>query len=157
VYGVDAQVYYDIPVIGGFSLRGEYLWGEVPGTRGSARPYGTATTALVNREVAGWYVMWVQNLGNKLQTVVKYDLFDPNTEVGGGDVGRSGSNLNANDLAIGTLGLGALWHWDPSVRIMAYYDWVTNEKAHPDATGSLAAWTDDLSDNVFTFRVQAKF
>lgn len=157
VYGVDAQIHYDIPIIGGFSLRGEYLRGEIPGTRGSARPYGTATTALVDREAAGWYLMWVQNLGARLQTVVKYDVFDPNTGVDGGDVGRSGSNLNANDLAIGTLGFGALWHWDAGVRIMAYYDRVTNEKAHPDAAGSLAAWTDDLSDNVFTFRVQAKF
>lgn len=157
VMGVDAQVYYDLPVLGGLSLRGEYLWGEIPGTRGASGPYAAATTALVNREVAGWYALYVQNLGSKVQSVIKYDIYDPNTAVEGSDVGAAGSNLNAADLATGTLGLGLLFHWDENVRLMAYYDQVTNEEAAPAATGSLAAWKQDLSDNVFTFRVQMKF
>jgi hypothetical protein len=40
---------------------------------------------------------------------------------------------------------------------MAYFDQVANEKAGDAATGTLAAWKKDLSDNVFTFRAQMKF
>lgn len=155
VMGLDAQLYYDLPVLGGMSLRGEYLWGEIAGTRSSSGPYAAATSALVNREVAGWYAIYVQNLGTRFQSVIKYDIYDPNTAVGGADVGVAGSNLNAADLATGTLGLGLLFHWDENVRLMAYFDKVTNEESA--SGGSLAAWEKDLSDNVFTFRAQMKF
>ncbi len=157
VLGVDGQLYYDLPVIGGLSLRGEYLWGEMPGTRSASGPYLASTAALVNREVAGWYVTWVQNLGKSVQTVVKYDVYDPNTEVDGSDVGKAGSNLNATDLAFNTLGLGLLYHWDENTRLTLYYDMITNEEAASTATGNLSPWKDDIDDNVFTFRVQVKF
>lgn len=40
--GVDAQLYYDVPVLGGMSIKGEYMWGKQPGTAKSSvsiRPY----------------------------------------------------------------------------------------------------------------------
>lgn len=40
--GVDAQFYYDMPFLGGLSLKGEYVWGKQPGTSKSSvavRPY----------------------------------------------------------------------------------------------------------------------
>lgn len=173
ILGVDGQVYYDIPVLGGFSLRGEYLWGTHPASTSSASVYtgGSTTPALsatnltpaavgnraASREVMGWYVNLVQNLGKDVQAVVKYDVFDPNTEVKGSDVGKTGSALTSADLAISTLGLGLLYYWDENTRLTAYYDKVMNEEAASTATGSLAPWKDDLTDNVFTLRVQVKF
>lgn len=157
VHGVDAQIYYDLPVLGGFSLRGEYLWGTIPGTRSASGPYAAATSAMVLRDVAGWYVTWVQNLGKRFQAVVKYDVYDPNTEVEGDEVFRAGSNLNAADLAFNTLGLGLLFHWDENVRLTAYYDMIENETVNAAATGSNAAWGKDLNDNVLTLRAQVKF
>jgi hypothetical protein len=158
VNGFDAQIYYDLPVIGGFSLRGEYLWGELPSTRGGTGPYLAATGPMAIRQVNGFYAIWVQNLGRKVQTVVKYDLYDPNTEVEGDDVGRAGSNLNSNDLAMKTWGLGLLYHWDENIRLMAYYDMIANEEAWSGTTSAaLAPWKKDITDNVFTFRAQMKF
>jgi hypothetical protein len=175
IMGVDAQVYYDLPVIGGFAIRGEYIWGNQPTTRTSTNvfsgtPAASATTPTpstpqaADREVMGWYVNFVQNLGTKVQAVVKYDMFDPNTKVKGKDVGAAKeSNLAPADLAIATLGLGGIFHWDENVKFVAYYDMVTNEKANSAAVGSnaantaaLAPWKKDLNDNVFTFRVQVK-
>ena len=169
IMGVDAQIYYDLPVIGGFSLRGEYLWGNLPTTRTATSVFtGTAAATpaaptpaapqVADREVMGWYVNFVQNLGTKLQAVVKYDLFDPNTQVEATDVGKAGSNLTAADLAITTLGLGGIFHWDENVKFVAYYDMVTNEEANSAATtAALIPWKKDLTDNVFTFRAQVKF
>jgi hypothetical protein len=161
VTGVDMQVYYTIPVIGdlvgGTAVRGEYLWGSTPGTKGSSGPYTTATTALVEREFVGWYVILVQNIGNKVQGLVKYDSYDPNTKVSGSDIGKPGRSLNVNDVKFTTLGLGAVYHWDENVKITGYYDMVTNEKVNAAATGTLYAYTKDLKDNVITARVQVKF
>jgi hypothetical protein len=158
INGADAQIYYDLPVLGGFSLRGEYLWGRLPSTRGATGPYLAATAPMAIRRVSGFYAIWVQNLGPKVQSVVKYDRYDPNTDVEGDDVGRPGSNLNANDLAFKTLGLGLLYYWDENIRLMAYYDKIANEEAFPGTTAAaLVPWKRDITDNVFTFRAQMKF
>lgn len=164
-YGGDVQLYYDIPGFGGLSLRGEYIGGTQPGTASGTSFYNPFTSAgatdavtpLYKRKFAGWYLAYVQNVGVSNQFIARYDEYDPNTEVSGTDVGASGSNLSAADLKITTLGLGWIFHFDSSVKFVFYYDIVMNEKAAPGATGSLAAFTDDLDDNVFTLRAQFKF
>ncbi len=175
VMGVDAQLYYDIPVIGGASFRVEYNWGEMPSNFGANVPYvpsvtaaipavgpnsGAANLAAANvaanylqmRNMMGWYLTWVQNLGSQLQAVVRYDVFDPNTDVKGSNIHGGANNLSAADIMYSTLGLGGIYHWDGNLKFVAYYDMVTNEK-----TGGLAPYTADLNDNVFTFRAQVKF
>ncbi|MCD6024971.1 MAG: phosphate-selective porin [Fibrobacteria bacterium] len=163
-FGVDAQVYYTIPVIGdrlgGTSLRGEYLWGQTPGTLASNGPYGAsvAGTQTAVRNFSGWYASWIQNYGDKLQSVVKYDVFDPNTDVTGARVGvATGGRLSKEDLKYTTLGLGLIYYWDEAVRITMYWDFVTNEKAGGTANGVNAAFGKDLKDNVATLRAQVKF
>jgi hypothetical protein len=171
VFDVDGQLYYDIPVIGGTSLRAEYEWGEVPGTSGSAKPYAPATQVgpfsaatvvgtptLFKRNVAGWYITWVQNLGSMFQGVLRYDMYDPNTDVEGKDIGvAANKGLGAADIAINTLGYGLIYHWSGNLKFTAYYDMIMNEKINDAATGGLAAWKKDLNDNLFTFRAQVKF
>jgi hypothetical protein len=161
VLGWDMQVYYTIPVIGdligGTALRGETLYGRMPGTKSSSAPY-TVNTAVVNREFMGWYAILVQNIGTKVQAVAKYDVYDPNVNVEGPQVGVAGSNLNAADLKYTTIGLGAIYHWDENIKLTAYYDMVENETANAATTSnSLRPFTKDLKDNVFTARVQVKF
>ncbi|MFM7903371.1 MAG: porin [Bacteroidota bacterium] len=51
-----------------------------------------------------------------------------------------------------TLGLGLNWYYDQNIRLMAYYDMVTNE-----TSTNLSGWTADKQDNVFTLRMQVKF
>ena len=168
-YGVDMQLYYDIPVIGGLSLRGEYLTGQMPGTVASSKPFGSSGSAtgidfpnsyMAIRKFAGYYVSWIQNVGSKVQTVVKYDVYDPNTKVSGSTVGLPGTGrLGKEDLKYTTIGAGVLYYWDENVRFTAYYDKVTNEKVAGTVApaSSLYPYTKDLKDNVFTLRMQVKF
>ncbi|HLF14699.1 MAG TPA: porin [Bacteroidota bacterium] len=164
-YGGDIQLYYDVPGFGGLSLRGEYITGTQPGTSSGTsfyNPYTSAgatdaVTALYMRKFAGWYVAYIQNIGVAHQFVARYDEFDPNTDVSGADVGVSGGNLGPADLRISTFGLGWIYHFDASVKFTFYYDIVMNEKAAQSATGSLAAFREDLEDNVFTLRAQFRF
>jgi hypothetical protein len=159
IMGVDAQLYYDIPVIGGISLRGEYVWGDQPGTRDATPFYnGTDTNGVYNRKVAGWYVAAVQNVFSSTQAVVRYDVFDPNTEVEGDDIGRGArANLTSADIAYATLGLGGVYHWNEWIKFHLYYDMVSNEEINAAATGGLAPFKNDLNDNVWTLRMQVKF
>ena len=99
----------------------------------------------------------IQNLGTKIQGVVRYDVYDPNTDVNGSDIGALGSSLSATDLAYTTWGLGLIYHWDENVKLTAYYDIVSNEEANAAASGILLPYKKDLPDNVFTFRMQMKF
>ncbi len=167
-YGVDAQIYYDIPVIGGICVRGEYVQGTMPGTVASNKPYGTAGTSvgpdfpnayMQNRSFNGWYATAVQNIGRKFQAVVRYDVFDPNTAVSGDDVGKDATlKLGTQDLAYNTLGLGLVYYWDTNFKFTAFYDMVTNETVNGGAAApGLAAWKNDLNDNVVTLRGQMKF
>ncbi|MEO7778615.1 MAG: hypothetical protein ABIY63_13870, partial [Fibrobacteria bacterium] len=156
VMGADLQVYYSIPVIGdilgGTSLRGEYLSGKTIGTAGNSQPYGASTTPMYERNFMGWYASWIQNWGNSIQSVVKYDEYDPNTDVEGSDIGvAANAKLSATDLQYSTLGLGLIYFWDANVKLTAYYDMITNEEA------STGAFSKDLNDNVFTLRAQVKF
>jgi hypothetical protein len=157
--GVDLQCYYDLPVIGGFSLRGEYISGKQPGTSGSPRAYAVGNGDLYLRNFAGYYIMYVQNLGDNNQVVVKYDVFDPNTDVTGDQIGAAGnsSKLTATDLKYSTLGLGLVHHWDANIKFVLYYDMVTNETVNAAGAGSLIPYKNDLKDNVFTLRMQYKF
>jgi len=163
-YGADVQLYYDLPIIGGMSLRSEFITGQQPGTGNLNSFYGNKDVtkdlqkgALYVRKFTGWYINYIQNVGLKNQLVVKYDVWDPNTEANAEDLGAAGSNFEIGDLKYSTLGFGWIYHWDSNVKFVAYYDMVRNEKVNSAATGSLAPYRNDLKDNVFTLRMQYKF
>lgn len=167
VIGVDLQTYYTIPVIGdvlgGTSLRGEYLSGKTIGTLSginASMPYGASTAGMAQRNFMGWYVSWIQNWGTMFQSVLKYDVYDPNTDVAGSDIGvAANGKLGVGDLKWTTLGLGLIYYWDSNVKLTAYYDMITNEKMNGAiaATSPSYPYTSDLKDNVFTLRAQVKF
>ena len=171
-YGFDLQLYYDVPVIGGATLRGEYIWGKQPGTDKSSSFYnpdaagasdskssidGKKVADIYMRNFNGWYINYVQNIGLKNQFVAKYDVYNSNSDVNASDIGVTGSNLTAADIKYSTLGLGWVYHWDANVKFILYYDWVWNEKVNSLATGTLAPFKNDLKDNVLTLRIQYKF
>ena len=161
-YGADLQLYYEVPSIGGMSIRGEYITGQQPGTSKSNSFYNPAdkgfTPQLYVRNFRGWYLTYIQNIGLKNELLVKYDVLDPNTDVDGSDIGASASNgLTQADLRYSTLGLGWIYHWDANVKFVAYYDMVNNEKVNAAAAGSLASFGNDVKDNVLTLRMQYKF
>ncbi len=172
-YGADLQTYYDIPLIGGASLRAEFIGGKQPSAEKSIGFYnpeaasstdpksvidGKKITSLYHRKITGWYINYIQNIGMKHQAVFKYDMFDPNTDVTGDDIGKVGSNFTAADIKYTTLGIGWIYHWDANVKFVLYYDWVTNEKVNNATTSSsLIPYKEDIKDNVFTLRMQYKF
>lgn len=170
--GLDAQVYYDLPVLGSMQVRGEYISGDQPGTAGSSSFYNPGSVQTVSgtsvksvpdvqpvykRKFAGMYVIYVQNAGLKNQAVIKYDVYDPNTNVKGSDIGV-GSKTGVADIKFNTLGLGWIYHWDENVKFTAYYEIVKNENVNDAVTtAALVRHKKDVKDNVFTFRVQYKF
>ena len=165
--GADIQLYYDLPVLGGMTLRGEYISGKQPGTGGSSATtnysafYNAAGTPLYQRNFSGYYFNYVQNIGLSNQFILKYDVFTPNTDINASDIGATAPAgkvaLSAGDLAFTTLGIGWVYHWDTNVKFTFYYDMVTNDAVNASAPAALAAFKDDLKDNVLTIRMQVKF
>ncbi len=159
--GVDVQVIYDIPSLGGISIRGEYNFGSQPGTAASNNFYNpaAANTFLYRRKFYGYYISLLQNIGTKHQLLLRYDVFDPNSDVEGNDIGVAGKNLAIGDIKYSTLGLGWLYHWDENVKFTFYYEVVSNQKVNSAvaATNSLSPFKDDVKDDVFTLRIQYKF
>jgi phosphate-selective porin len=158
--GVDGQFVWDMPALGGLSVRGEYIFGKQPGTSSTNSFYnpGTAVTSLYARNFSGYYISVVQNIGTQYQMLLRYDVFDPNTDAAGSDIGLAGKNLSIGDIRYSTLGLGAVYHWDENVKFTLYYDMVSNEtvNAAVAATSALAPFKNDVKDNVLTFRIQCK-
>lgn len=157
-FGADFQLYYDLPILGGISVRAEVIQGSQPSTSTDNKVYTSANGDLYRREVRGFYVNVIQNIGVEHQVIVRYDEFDPNTEVAGANIGATATaRLTEADIKFTTLGLGYIYHWDDNVKFVFYYDLVTNESVSPAATGTLAAFKSDVKDNVFTFRTQFRF
>ncbi len=158
--GADFQVSMDW--IGGITtLRGEYITGNQPGSSSSSTStnYSSVPTAYDTyiRKFDGAYFYFIQNiLHSKHDIVVKYDWYDPNTDLNAGDLmSKTATNLNtkisAADIKFTTLGLGYIFHWNNNVKVSAYYDLVKNE------TTKIGIYTKDIKDNVFTLRFQYKF
>ncbi len=156
--GFDAQFSIDW-IIGITTLRGEYIMGSQPGTSSSTTSLAAASASdFYTRKFNGAYLYFIQNIARTpLQAIIKYDWYDPNTDIKGDDIGiavkQSGfKTTGLADLKYSTLGLGLAYRWDANVKITAYWDKVTNE-----TSANLAGYTQDLKDNVFTLRVQVKF
>ncbi len=158
-YGADAQLSINwIP--GNTILRAEYIMGEQPGNSSSTRSpndKNPITRDIYSRNFNGAYFYFVQSiLKSPFQAVVKYDWYDPNTDVEGNAIGRSVTGnakaTNETDIRYDTWGFGMLYHFDANIRFMAYYDVVKNE-----TSSNLSGFTGDRKDNVFTLRMQVKF
>ena len=182
-FGIDAQLGMDW-ALGLTQIRAEYLMGTQPATAKSSSSLTGAntttsqttdlTTGVVStntvgvdsysRNFNGYYVYFIQDvLQTPVQLVVKYDVYDPNTDVDGNNIGKTATGAKATgdaDVKYSTLGLGLNYRWNSNVKIMAYYDIVKNETTNVAslANGStLKDLSKDRKDNVFTLRVQYKF
>lgn len=156
--GVDGQVTFQ-NALGLTTLRGEYVTGKQPSAAASPSSYTAVPGAdLYLRDVKGAYAYFVQAIkGTKHSFVVKYDMFDPNTKVSGNQIGATaittGNKLTAaGDLKYNTTGLGWIYAYDATLKLMCYYDIVKNETSK-----NIAGFHSDVKDNVFTIRLQYKF
>ncbi|NOU46009.1 MAG: porin [Bacteroidales bacterium] len=155
--GADAQVNIDW-VAGLTSIRGEYIQGKQPTVSGSSTsPTAAITTDAYIRNFRGMYFYLLQNIAaTKFQAVVKYDVYDPNTDIAGDEIKnlkKDNSLKNGKtDIKYATIGLGLVYRYSNNVKLTAYYDIVKNE-----TSSNLKGYSQDLSDNVFTLRLQYKF
>jgi hypothetical protein len=157
-FGVDGQ-FSVASDLGMSSIRAEYITGTQPGASGSsASPNGFDPTAsgfaafdTYIRKFSGGYINFVQDIADtKHSIVVKYDWYDPNTNVAGNTVGVA-AKTGIADMAYSTLGLGYMYRMNNNVRIMAYYDIVSNEST------KVKGYFSNVKDNLVTVRLQYKF
>ena len=153
-YGADAQVKF-ITKAGFIECRAEFVTGKQTASRlVSETPAAllTGTDGYYIRKFNGAYFYLLCNIfNNRHQLGMKYDWYDPNTNVSANEIGQPGTNLNAADIKYTTLGFGYNYYMNPNVKLLFWYDVVKNEKT------LLNGYPSDLTDDIFTCRLQFRF
>ncbi len=183
-FGGEFQLFADL--LGGMSLKGEYLAGK-NASIGYSPVAASGTTAAIpgvanfQNNFSGYYLYWIKNLGKKNQFSFRYDYYDPNTDITGKDVtiakytSADATTLKnrvsgKSDLATTTFGFALHHYFDDNIRISLNYDIVNNEKVsaaglltenYTKADGTVVKngidYSKNVNNNVLTFRIQAKF
>lgn len=153
-WGADAQLKIKNRI--GFSeFRAEFVGGQQSATSSSSE---TPTVLLSGqdgfyvRNFNGAYFYYIQSLfSTRHQLVVKYDWYDPNSAVGGMDIGAPGSRLSEANIKYNTLGVGYVNYLTDNIKLVLYYAHVRNEHTR------LKGFEAELNDDVMTFRMQFRF
>lgn len=147
-FGADIQTYYQMPVLGGGTLRGELYAGHdvnpdsvkalttTPGSGSGTVIKPGAIASHFATDVLGWYVMAVQNLGESLQFAARYDFYDANTAIAHDQFARVSVGLN--------------WFYDTYTRVSVSYD-------VPRTDRLVSGNYDDPKDNLWTVQFQIKY
>jgi len=150
--GADVQIKFKHNA--GFTeLRAEYWFGTQTAVAATTEtPASLLNEPSYTRKFNGAFFYLLHNIFNtRHQLGVKYDWYDPNTGVTGKDIGKQGTNLNSTDIKYNTLGFGYNYYINENLRLLLWYEILTNEK-----TG-LTAYQSDLKDNLLTCRLQFRF
>lgn len=154
-YGADVQLKIKNKTGVFTQLRAEYLFGTQTSTSGNSETPAallTGSEGYYVRKFNGAYLCLLQHVFNEHhQLIIKYDWYDPNTKVKTADIGKPGTMLNATDIKYSTLGFGYLYYISENLKLLFWYDKITNEKTQ------LPAYTRDIKDDVFTCRLQFRF
>ena len=121
-FGADVQ--YSVKTgLGKTTLRAEYIFGQQPGSASSSRSPKSAailTHDVYMRNFDGAAFYLVQQLGKLPSNLfVKYDWYDPNTDIAADDIGANATS--SADVKWTTLGVGWNYHWKPWTFTL-YYD-----------------------------------
>lgn len=151
--GFDGRLSY-AGYIGTTRLGAEFITGKQPGKDKSSKSPNSSNLPESDtyiRSFSGGYVVLVQDIGRlPLSAVVKYDWYDPNTDISSDQIGLNGTGKT--DLSQHTLGLGAVWRLNSNIRLQAYYEINKNEKST-----NVGGMNTDIDNDVFTLRLQYKF
>jgi phosphate-selective porin len=131
--GAEIQIYFDL--LGGMALKGEYIAGQ------NAFPGDSKSNPYRVKQFSGYYAYLIKNIGRKNQLVGRYDFLDPNTKLSGDAAGK--------DVYYKTLTLAWQFYLNDNIRFSLNYEMPWNE--------TNATYKEDIADNVFTIRMQAKF
>jgi hypothetical protein len=151
-YGADAQL--KIKHAWGYTdLRAEYWFGKQTSTASSSEtPSAPMNEPYYIRNFDGVFIYLLQNIfTTKHQIGLKYDWYDPNTDVKGKEIGMAGSNVNATDIKYSTLSVGYNFYMNENMKLVLWYDIVKNEIT------AISGYTTDIRDNVITCRLQFRF
>lgn len=181
VFGADAQFYLSLLDMGGTILKAEMYTGQVPFYGSSALVIATDSATLgaprastIYKNVFGYYAMIVQNIFDDLQLAVRYDAYDPNTDVSGEQFVRQATDNTVStlkgvkastgfggDLAQSTISVALNAFVAGNVRFTFNWDHpVTEEqirKFSPSPGTDLAQIASDPADDRITVRMQYKF
>jgi hypothetical protein len=148
-YGAHLRLRFANP-LGRTELRGEYVWGQQPGNAAGSRSYIGSSLPVSDtyiRPFRSSYAEIIHDIkGLPLSAVVKYDYFDPNTDINVKGLHIEHSSIA--DAAISALGVGMLWEVYTNLQLQAWYEINKTEKS--DAFAS-------PKGNIFTARCQYKF
>ncbi|MFZ4399200.1 MAG: porin [Bacteroidales bacterium] len=179
-FGAEFQFFAD--VLGGMSIKGEYIAGKNAILGGSKFANGNLLPNFQNN-FAGYYVYLIKNIGKKNQFAFRYDYYDPNTDIKGSDVTitkYAGSNSrkigifksSIADLAYTTFTFAWHYYFDDNIRVTLAYAIVQNEKVglntagvsnykgtytNPDGSVGSNDYSKVFNQNQLTIRLQAKF
>ena len=148
--GFDTQLYYPFPALGGGTLRGE-IWGghnvntdslnalvQRPSLANPVTlPIPGANLNHLATDFLGWYVMLVQNLGEKFQVAGRYEIFDQNVDIDHDQFER--------------WNVAAHWFYAGALRFTAAYEIPITDRSN--GAGGFV----DPKDNLWTFQVQHVF
>lgn len=148
--GVDAQLSFE-SAMGLTNIRGEFSFGTQPSQSGSLKsPNGNTYSSDAfnyNRKFIGSYLYLIQDIYmTPLTALLKWAYVDNNSELSGDDI------TNKADLAYNDFGLGLMYRITPALRLTLMYDINVNEK-----TNQISKYSEDVSDNIMTLRLQYKF
>jgi phosphate-selective porin len=151
-YGVEG-LFSIKSVLGTTTIRGEYVFGQQPGSATSNKsPQAATTGATYIRQFDGFYGYFIQRIAKtKHEVVLKYEWFDPNTSVTNDKI-NSTYRFSSADVKYTAIGLGYNCYINDNFKLMLHYNMVTNELSK-----NLSGFTRDIPDNIFTARVQIRF
>lgn len=151
-YGAEIQVYYDF--LGGTSLKAEYIAGSMTSFKSAdfptqVNPLFTGSNRV--RNIEGYYISLIKNIGKDHMLSFRYDVFDPNTKKSGNEV------ATIDDLKFNNYTYAYQYFFNENIKIMLSYTMPINEKsANPGITNP--NWANvDHKDNSLTVRFQTKF
>lgn len=160
-WGIDANLAFT-STLGITTIKTEYIQGSQPGTASDTKsPNVTAADFYKGdtyiRKVNGGYFHLIQDIGTTKHSItLKYDFYDPNTDVKGDDIGNSVSSgltkTNKADIMYQTIGIGYFYRMNSNIRILVHYDYNINEKS-----ANLSGYNVNRKDDVLTVRLQYKF
>jgi len=131
--GAEFQAFFDW--LGGMSLKGEFIAGR------NAYPGDSKTNPYKTKQFSGYYIYLIKNIGKKNQFATRFDNFDPNTTLSGDAAGK--------DVYYNNFTFAWQYYLNDNIRFTLNYGIPLNEKN--------ATYPEDIKDNTFTIRAQAKF
>jgi hypothetical protein len=140
--GADAQLYFDVPALGGLVLRGEVIWARDKQLAfGGVEP---AADRCKDADRLGWYATLVQNLGSVFAVAVRFDQYDPTSSLN--DACSTMSTVTSADRdKQNNLGVALLAYLSGNLKLsLAYEHFAENEAVKKD-------------NDALTVQLQAKF